>query len=71
MCQGTTHADTPISLRNPCGLQVPTWVSVKGKDSQCHSFPKREQVLIVEHVTLMKLCWQLVSEALGSIVNFC
>lgn len=40
MCQGTTHADTPISLRNPYGLQVPKWVSVKGKDSECHSFPQ-------------------------------
>lgn len=65
MCQGTTHADIHVSLRNPYGLQTSKWVSVKGKYSGCHSFPKREQVLIAEHVTLMKLCWQLVSEASG------
>lgn len=65
MCQGATHADTHISFRNPCGVQVSKWVSMKDKYSECHSFPKREQVLIAEHVTLMKLCWQLVSEASG------
>lgn len=65
MCQGATHADIHISRRNPFGLQVSKWVSVRGKYSECYSFPKREQLLIVEHVTLMKLCWQLVSEASG------
>ena len=36
---------------------------MRGKYSECHSFPKREQVLTMEHVILMKLCWQLVREA--------
>ena len=65
MCQGTTHADIHISLRNPYRLQVSKWVPVRGKDSECPSFPKREQVLTVERVTVMKLCWQLASEASG------
>lgn len=62
MCQGTTHADIHISLRNPPRVQVSKWVSVKGKGSEYPSLPERAQVLTVEHVTLMKLCWQLASE---------